>query len=545
MARVIWLVTAFLLAAGCACPQTSPQLAGCAVFPADNVWNVRVDALPLDAASSAYVATIGANLPLHPDFGALPYGIPYAIVPGDQPKVPVTFDYAGESDPGPYPIPPNPPIEAGSDHHILLLDRDHCLLYELYDASQSNGAWHAGSGAIFDLKSNALRPDTWTSADAAGLPILPGLARYEEVAAGEIHHAIRLTVPQTRNAYLWPARHYASSLTGAAYPPMGQRFRLRADFDASGFSRDGQVILRALKKYGIILADNGSPWYITGAPDLRWDIDTLVTEMRRVKGSDFEAVDSSGLMADANSAGVRSAAWNPPVVNAANYRPGPVSPGELISIFGSNLGPAEGAGVRLNDAGLVDTTLGGTQVLFDGVAAPLLYARADQVNAVVPFGVALKTSTLLEVEYLGASVFSATLDVRPAMPGLFTMDASGSGAGAVLNQDYSVNSPANPAGRGSYLYLWATGGGQTDPAGVDGQLLSGGVLPRTLANVSVRIGGIPATDIYYAGGAPQLVAGVLQVDVRVPMEVAPGPAVPLLVTLDGINSQGDVTVAVR
>lgn len=541
----IWHVGAVLLAAGSAWPQTSPQLAGCGVFPADNIWNVRVDGLPLDPASAAYITTIGTGVPLHPDFGAPPYGIPYAVVPGDQAKVPVSFDYADESDPGPYPIPPDPPIEAGSDHHILLLDRDHCMLYELYDARQLNGAWSAGSGAIFDVKGNALRPDGWTSADAAGLPILPGLVRYEEVAAGEIRHAIRLTVPRTRRAYVWPARHYASSLTGAAFPPMGQRFRLRADFDLSGFSHDSQVILRALQKYGMILADNGTQWYITGAPDSRWDMDTLLPELRGVKGSDFEAVDSSALMAGADSGGVRSAAWNPPVVNAANYRPGPVAPGELISIFGTGLGPAEGVAARANDAGMVDTTLGGTQVLFDGAPAPMLYSRADQVNAVVPFAVAGRQSTQLAVQYQGATVFSATLDVRTALPGLFTLDASGVGRGAVLNQDYSVNSPNNPAERGSYIQIWATGGGQTDPPGVDGQLLTGDVLPRTVAPVAVRIGGVAVSDVYYAGGAPGLVAGVLQVDAKVPMEVTPGAAVPLVVTVGGINSQTEVTVAVR
>ncbi len=207
-----------------------------------------------------------------------------------------------ESDPGPYPIPTNAPVEAGSDHHVLIVDSGSCRLYELYAAQrQPDGHWDAGSGAIFPLSSNALRPAGWTSADAAGLPILPGLVRYEEVAAGEIAHALRFTAPQTRRAYVWPARHYASALTDPRYPPMGQRFRLKAGTDISGFSADVQVILRALKKYGMILADNGSAWYLSGAPDSRWDDEDLHT-LQQLQGSDFEAVDESGKMVDSDSA---------------------------------------------------------------------------------------------------------------------------------------------------------------------------------------------------------------------------------------------------
>jgi hypothetical protein len=218
----------------------------------------------------------------------------------------VDFDYAEESDPGPYPIPADAPIEGGDlssgDRHVLVLDRDACILYELYAAyPQPDGSWEAGSGAVFDFNSNALRPAGWTSADAAGLPILPGLVRYEEVASGEIQHALRFTAPQTRQAYVWPARHFASNLTDAAYPPMGMRFRLKAGFDISGFSEEMQVILRALKKYGMILADNGSAWYLSGAPDSRWDNDFLVNELGQVKGSDFEAVDESSLMVGPDS----------------------------------------------------------------------------------------------------------------------------------------------------------------------------------------------------------------------------------------------------
>jgi hypothetical protein len=311
---VFCLVFAGLGFAGVAAGQV------CGVFPADNIWNTPVDNLPLDPNSAAYIATIGRKSTLHPDFGSgdwppgsgSPIGIPYIIVPGTQPKVQVSFDYWDESDPGPYPIPADAPIEGGpesdGDRHILVIDSDNCLLYELYYAfSQTDGSWHAGSGAIFDLKSDKLRPSGWTSADAAGLPIFPGLVRYDEVASGEINHALRFTAPETRKAYVWPARHYASSLTGKKYPPMGQRFRLKARFDISGFSPQTQVILRALKRYGMILADNGSSWYISGAPDPNWNNDVL-HELAQVAGSNFEAVNASSLTVSPDSAAARPAA---------------------------------------------------------------------------------------------------------------------------------------------------------------------------------------------------------------------------------------------
>lgn len=286
----------------------------CALFPAYNIWNTPIDTLPVDANSDAYINTIGRSNGPHPDFGTVwegaPIGIPYNIVPGTQPKVKVAFYYPDQSDQVLYPIPPNPLIEGGpdgdGDRHILVLDKDNCVLYEVYDAwPNDDGSWGAGSGAVYDLDSHALRPDGWTSADAAGLPILPGLVRYDEVLSGEIAHAIRFTAPQTRRAYVWPARHHASDLTGAQYPPMGQRFRLRADFNMTGFDPKVQVILRAMQKYGIILADNGSSWYISGVPDLRWDDDTLVSQFRQIKGSDIEAVDVSSLMIDPDSGKAR------------------------------------------------------------------------------------------------------------------------------------------------------------------------------------------------------------------------------------------------
>ncbi|HPH96010.1 MAG TPA: hypothetical protein PKW33_04885 [Anaerolineaceae bacterium] len=294
--------------------KPGPQLEGCPLLPANNIWNTPIDSLPVDSQSDSYINTIGRNDHIHADFGSglwegAPIGIPYMVVNSLQAGVPVAFDYALESDPGPYPIPPNPLIEGGpdssGDRHILLLDKDACKLYELYAAyPQNDGTWFAGSGAIYNLHINDLRPDGWTSADAAGLPILPGLVRYDEVASGAIRHAIRFTVPQTRRAYVWPARHFASDLTGSEYPPMGQRFRLKASFDISGYAPQIQVILQAMKTYGIILADNGSSWYISGVPDERWDNDLLHT-MDDITGDDFEAVDVSSLMISPDSGEAR------------------------------------------------------------------------------------------------------------------------------------------------------------------------------------------------------------------------------------------------
>ncbi len=289
-------------------PRSGPSIDGCPIFPADNIWNARVDQLPVDRYSAQYIQSIGPATHFHADFGSgewegNPMGIPYVVVPGTQPLVPVHFYYAAESDPGPYPIPANPPIEGGSDRHMLVLEKGHCTLYELFSASpQPGGSWSAGSGAVFDLNSNALRPDTWTSADAAGLSILAGLARYDEFAAGEIRHALRFTAANTQKRHVWPARHDAPDETSTSLPPMGQRFRLKASFDITGFTREEQVFLKAFKTYGIILADNGSDWYVSGAPDDRWDNDMLHNLFSdTLVGSNFEAVDSSSLMVDPDS----------------------------------------------------------------------------------------------------------------------------------------------------------------------------------------------------------------------------------------------------
>ncbi|HEX2207764.1 MAG TPA: hypothetical protein VHG93_08775 [Longimicrobium sp.] len=286
---------------GAGTPGLGPNasLQGRRPFPADNPWNTEISGEPVDANSATLIAACG-NRGLHADFGTVwngaPNGIPYVVVAGSQARVPVTFEYDGESDAGPYPVPADAPVEGGpngtGDRHVLVIDRDNWKLYELYDAHPVNGgqSWRAGSGAIFDLNSNALRPAGWTSADAAGLPIFPGLVRYDEVVEQkEIRHALRFTCPTTRRAYVHPARHFASSRTDAGLPPMGMRVRLKAGYDVSGFSPNVQVILNAMKKYGMLLADNGSGWYVSGAPDPRWSDDELAT-LSRVRSTDFEVV---------------------------------------------------------------------------------------------------------------------------------------------------------------------------------------------------------------------------------------------------------------
>ena len=291
-----------------------PPIAGCPLFPSNNIWNTDISQLPVHSNSANFIKSIGLNDRLHPDFGSgldddEPIGIPYTIVPGNQRLVPVDFDYADESDPGPYPIPPNVSIEGGQqssgDRHVILVNRGTCKLYEMFASyPQSDDSWQAGSGAVWDLHSNALRPQTWTSADAAGLPILAGLVRYDEVAAGAINHALRFTVSRTQRAFIWPARHYASSDSDPNLPPMGLRLRLKASVNISSFSPTNRVILTALKHYGMIVADNGSNWFISGTPDKRWNNDDLHA-LGEIPGSDFEVVDESSLQVSPNSGQAR------------------------------------------------------------------------------------------------------------------------------------------------------------------------------------------------------------------------------------------------
>ncbi|MBA3842326.1 MAG: hypothetical protein H0X39_06860 [Actinobacteria bacterium] len=293
--------------AGSAAPAAAPRLGGCPIFPATSVWNRPVDRLPVAAGSDATIAAIGVAGGVHADFGSGLYdgsriGIPYVVVRGaTTPKSRVAFDYADESDRGPYPIPASVPIEgapaaADGDRHALIVDRDTCKLYELYALHRVGGSrWAAGSGAIWNLRTNALRPAGWTSADAAGLPILPGLARWDgDAATGRIDHALRFTVRETRRAYIYPARHYASNATDAALPPMGLRVRLKASIDISHLPRQARIVAQAMKTYGMIVADNGSDWYVSGAPSPHWSNDQLHA-LGTLTGSDFEVVDTSSL----------------------------------------------------------------------------------------------------------------------------------------------------------------------------------------------------------------------------------------------------------
>jgi len=291
-------------------PTATTKPAACSVLPSDDVWHADVSHLPLLAKSAAYVKSIGLSSAVHADFGSGtwdggPIGIPITTVPAGQAKVAVSFQYGDESDAGPYPVPRNAKIEGGpgasGDRHVIVYDAAHCKDYELYAAyPQSNGSWKAGSGAVYDLRSDKLRHAGWTSADAAGLPILPGLVTYAEVASGHIDHAIRVTVSATQAAYLWPARHVASSSHDTSLPPMGLRLRLKASVDISHLPKQARIVATAMKKYGVIVADNGSSWYISGAPDSHWNNDQLHA-LGSLTGTDFEAVNEASLMVSSSS----------------------------------------------------------------------------------------------------------------------------------------------------------------------------------------------------------------------------------------------------
>lgn len=327
----VWQTQPPALATTAAAPLLQPpsqrvaEIGGCAIFPANSIFNTRIDTLPVHPNSAAYVNSMGANTTLHPDFGTFyenaPIGIPYITVPDSQAPANITFRYANESEPGPYPIPADAPIEGGpnsnGDRHILMVQSPSCKLYEVFAAYPPNtrsatwcqsGAWCADSGAVWDLKRNTLRPDTWTSGDAAGLPILPLLVSYDEAIAGEIRHAVRFTADLTQDAYVWPARHSASDNTDPNVPPLGVRFRLKSsvDVEAMNIAPEVKVIFRALQRYGMFLADNGSDWYISGTHDPRWNDENLVDAFRLLRGRDFEAVDESSLMVSPDSGEARA-----------------------------------------------------------------------------------------------------------------------------------------------------------------------------------------------------------------------------------------------
>lgn len=387
---------------------------GCPILPANNVWNTPVSTLPVDANSAAYISTIGSSRYLHPDFSSGGGGIPFTIVPGTQPLVSIVFgDGAAQSDPGPYPIPANAAVEQGSDQHVLVVDNTNCILYELYLAAlQADGSWTASSGAVFNLSSNLLRPDTWTSADAAGLPILPGLVTYDEVASGVINHALRMTAPHTRQQYIWPARHEASTLTGTQYPPMGQRFRLKASFNISTFPPEVQVILTALKTYGAILADNGSSWYISGAPDPRWN-DTNLHTLQQVFGTSMEAVDESSLMVDPNSgqaligqSTLHSIQLSPTVV------PGGTTTTKNSAVL-SFAAPTGGITVTLSSSNLAAASVPASVMVPAGAVAAPFTIQAGTVSASTPvtitgFATGVSATATLTVSPVSVSSVAAS-----------------------------------------------------------------------------------------------------------------------------------------
>jgi hypothetical protein len=275
---------------------TPPPIGSCPIFPATNVWNKKVDALPVAANSAAMIAAIGLGAHLHPDFSnAGTYGIPYNIVGTSTKRYSVRFTWPGESNRVLYPLGTSPKIEGGSDRHVIMVDTNACKLYELFAVHKVGASWRAGSGAVWSLRSNALRPDGWTSADAAGLPIFPGLVRYTDVGRGAILHALRFTAPTSCSGHIYPARHDAGSGSCTSRPPMGLRVRLKSTVDISGFGTQARVLLTALQRYGMILADNGSPWYVTGAPSSYWNDDVL-NALGGITGADFEVVDTSGFV---------------------------------------------------------------------------------------------------------------------------------------------------------------------------------------------------------------------------------------------------------
>ncbi|MGH9035095.1 MAG: hypothetical protein ACRD0O_04970 [Acidimicrobiia bacterium] len=322
-ALVRWAAAGAVAVLAAALPAgAAPPGADCPLFPADDAWHADVSHLPVHPRSAAWLTSMGGpSRRLHPDFGPAgpgkqPYGIPYVVVDGSHAKVSVSFEYDDESDAGPYPFGPDTPVEGGSDRHALMVDRGTCTLYELYAVEWNDGAPTAGSGAIWDLRSHALRPAGWTSADAAGLPILPGLLRRDEVDAGHVDHAIRLTASRTDRSFVWPARHQAGYARDPNLPPMGARFRLKADFDLSPYREDTRVVLRAMQRHGLILADNGSDWYFTGTSEPGWDT-ALLDELKRIPAGAFEAVDASSQMADPESGQVAAAAPAPTTTSTA------------------------------------------------------------------------------------------------------------------------------------------------------------------------------------------------------------------------------------
>ena len=510
---VSFLLVSGLITAGTAHAQQT--IGSCAVLPANNIWNTPVDKLPVLSNSASMVTTIGASRGFHADFGAGlwdggPIGIPFVTVTGTQTKYPATFDYADESDPGPYAVPLNAPIEGGSnakgDRHAIAVDTTNCLLYELYYSFPGTSSWTAGSGAIYDLKSNALRPSGWTSADAAGLPIMPGLVTYEEVLSGEIKHAIRFTVPQTRREFVWPARHYASSLTGTQYPRMGERFRLKASFDISPFPASVQVILRAMKTYGILLADNGSAWYISGKPDDRWNNDELRT-FGQLLGSNFEAVDSTSLMIDPNSGAARQQGTSVAVTPASAT----VRTNRVKTFAATVTGAASTVTWSVNGVNGGDTTVGtidvnGAYVAPASVPSPAtVTVRATSTES--PSATGTATVTVIPLPRI------TSVSPSPVSTGNFTLTVDGAGftPGSVVAFDGNALSTTVT----SSTRLTATGSASNAKSGVpvvvnttDGEVSNTVQVDVTAPAAAVTISVAPSTGSLKIRGTLQFTATV-------------------------------------
>ncbi|HKE28327.1 MAG TPA: malectin domain-containing carbohydrate-binding protein, partial [Bryobacteraceae bacterium] len=381
--------------------QTVHSIAGCQILPANNVWNTRVDTLPLDPNSDTYVANIGPSANLFPDFWSIPGGMFLNVVSAGQPRVPVTVDQSTIADPGPYPIPPNAVVQQATDGHLIVLDSGNCKVYEMYQAiPQSDGSWSVGTAATFDLSSNVARPTGWFSANAAGVAFLPGMVSYDEVMSGQITHAIGMTVPYSQQySYIWPARMWASLYSSSAYPHFGQRFRLKAGFDVSPYPFEVQVILNALKKYGAIVDDNGAPWFLNGFSDPRWNNDNLHT-ITQVLGSNMEAVDESGLQVEPNS---QVAAGSPLALDSIYLDQRQVSPGASVNAEAILTAPAPAGGAT------VALSLSSPGVL--GIPASVAIP-AGVVSAPIPItvnSIGLTTPVTIVGTYGGATVQSPVL----------------------------------------------------------------------------------------------------------------------------------------
>jgi hypothetical protein len=495
----IFCVVAPIKAHAAPVPTTS-----CTVFPADNIWNTDISTLPVHPSSGQWLASMSsATTNLHPDFGGPPYGFPFNVVDNTHPTVSVTFQYASESDPGPYPIGADTSIENGSDRHAMIINKETCTLYELFNLTGSGSSWTAGSGALFHLGSDALRPLGWTSADAAGLPMFPGLVRWDEVQAGAINHAIRFTAVQSDRSFLWPARHQAGTAANAALPPMGARFRLKASYSIATFSTQAQVILRAMQHYGLILADNGSNWFFGGTEDASWP-DSLLSELKTVPASQFDAVDESSLMADSNSA-----ATGPPAAPAA-----PVAvAGEASATMYWNA-PTSGVVASYT----IVASPGGKSVTFSGSARSATVAGLTDGTTY--------TFTIAATNTVGTSPPSAASNA--VIPGRGPYSALP--PTRILDTRTGNGAPIAPIGAGGTLNVQITGQGGVPATGVSAVVLNVTATNTTAASyLTVWPAGVPrplASNLNWTKGItmPNLVEVALGVNGQVSVFNALGNA---------------------